>query len=134
MVVHLQVRQLQNLLTVDNKDICVKMSCYTRLMTLKYDDGKRRWNLLPWEQLEEVVKVLEHGSKKYSDDNWKTVAEGRRRYSDALMRHAIACMRGETHDEDNNPHLASIVCNALFLLWFENQEKKMKEDENAKRT
>lgn len=95
-------------------------------MTLKFDDGKLRWNLLPWKQVEEVVKVLQHGSKKYSDDNWKTVSEAKRRYSDALLRHAIAYMKGETHDEDNQPHLASVICNALFLLWFEMNDEESK--------
>lgn len=32
----------------------------------KFDKGKPRWCLLPWKEIEEVVKVLTKGSEKYS--------------------------------------------------------------------
>ena len=38
---------------------------------IKYDSGKLRWTLLPFRELEEVVKVLEKGAVKYDFDNWK---------------------------------------------------------------
>ena len=33
----------------------------------KNDDNKLRWDLLPWEEVEEIVEILTFGSKKYSD-------------------------------------------------------------------
>lgn len=36
---------------------------------LKNDDKENRRDLLPWEPLQEVVKVLTHGARKYAPDN-----------------------------------------------------------------
>ncbi|HKE56465.1 MAG TPA: dATP/dGTP diphosphohydrolase domain-containing protein [Pyrinomonadaceae bacterium] len=38
---------------------------------VKKDLGKLRWSLLPWDALEEVVKVLMFGASKYADRNWE---------------------------------------------------------------
>jgi len=86
----------------------------------KFDQEKPRWDLLPWEQVEEVVKVLTHGAKKYDDDNWQKVPDSKRRYFAALHRHLNAWHKGEKLDKDSNlPHLASVVCCALFLMWHD---------------
>lgn len=88
---------------------------------IKNDDGKLDWTLIPWEELEEVVKVLEFGAKKYSRDNWKNVSSDR--YKKAAMRHLISYIRGEEFDpESNNSHLAHLACNALFLMWKDNNQ------------
>lgn len=84
----------------------------------KHDAGKIRWSLLPWGALEEVVKVLEHGAQKYSPGNWVKVEP--ERYEEALLRHVVARQKGEKNDPDSKlSHLAHIVCDALFLIWFE---------------
>jgi hypothetical protein len=36
----------------------------------KDDSGKPRWSLLPWKQVEDIVKVMTFGSKKYADFNF----------------------------------------------------------------
>ena len=36
----------------------------------KDDAGKLRWSLIPTQALEDVVKVLTYGARKYGDDNW----------------------------------------------------------------
>jgi len=36
----------------------------------KYDEDKPRWDLLPFTEVEKVVKVLTMGAKKYADGNW----------------------------------------------------------------
>lgn len=88
----------------------------------KFDQGKPRWGLLPWAELETVVEVLTKGAEKYSDDNWKQVEHFESRYRDALMRHFSAYCKGETEDpESGKSHLAHVVCCALFLMWKENQ-------------
>ena len=84
---------------------------------MKNDDGKRRWSLLPWGALSIVVDVLESGSKKYGDWNWQTVEPFEKRYGDALLRHVVAHVSGETLDADTGlPHLAHACCCCLFLL------------------
>lgn len=90
---------------------------------IKHDKGKLDWTLLPFEQVESVVRVLDFGTQKYSRDNWKYVS--RDRYEKALMRHAIQYISGEEIDEESKePHLAHLICNALFLMWQDGQVKK----------
>ena len=90
----------------------------------KHDAEKPRWSLMP-SSIRFVIRVLEHGARKYSVDNWQAVENPRRRYFDALQRHAWAWFEGETHDpESGEHHLAHAVCCALFLIWFDEQESE----------
>lgn len=90
---------------------------------IKDDANKLRYNLLPSKELAQVVEVLDKGAKKYGVDNWKK-CDDTTRYIDALFRHLEAYRQGEMLDkEDNLHHLAHLVCNALFLLYFENNKK-----------
>ena len=90
---------------------------------MKNDENKLLWHLLPAKEIEEVVKVLTHGAQKYADNNWQIViAENPKRYEDAMLRHISDWRKGEMYDEDSGcHHLASVACNALFLLWWHNQ-------------
>jgi hypothetical protein len=84
---------------------------------VKHDAGKLRWHMLPWHALEQVVKVLEAGARKYSEGNWKSVPNARERYFDAAIRHLTAWWGGERLDlETKLPHLAHAGCCVLFLL------------------
>ena len=86
----------------------------------KDDLGKLRYDLLPPNALREVAKVLTYGAAKYAPNNWQAVDDAKARYAAALMRHFEAWRDGEILDPDSRlPHLAHVVCNALFLLWFE---------------
>lgn len=90
----------------------------------KADDGKLQWSLMPFEQLEDVVRVLMNGAKKYARDNWKK-CDDINRYKDALMRHVVSYIKGEKNDpEDNLSHLAHAMCNCLFLMYFDKRENK----------
>ena len=40
----------------------------------KDDHGKPRWDLLPWDEVEDVVKVLTKGAVKYEDDGRSALA------------------------------------------------------------
>lgn len=87
---------------------------------IKYDQEKPRWELLPFEAVEEIVKVLTYGAKKYEDDNWKKGGgfEYRRVFS-SLMRHLTAWYSGEDSDPETGfSHLAHAGCNILFLLYY----------------
>jgi len=91
---------------------------------MKFDGNKLQWDLLPFEQLEQVVKVLMEGAKKYDKDNWKYVDNSKERYMNAAMRHLVSRMKGEVIDpEFDLPHTAHAICCLLFLMWFdENKE------------
>ena len=91
----------------------------------KYDSGKDRWDLLNFEELVDVVKVLTDGAVVYGDDNWMRVKNPRRRYFAALMRHVAAWKAGEVTDKkSSHPALAHAVCCALFLMWFDKRGGK----------
>lgn len=90
----------------------------------KHDQGKPRWDLLPWGPLEEVAAVLEFGARKYAPGNWKLVRGARWRYLRAGLGHLAARARGEVRDPESGlPHLAHAVCCCLFLMWFDRKGK-----------
>jgi hypothetical protein len=99
---------------------------------LKYDglDGKQpmkdRWDLLPIECVEEVVKILTFGCEKYGPNSWQKVENGEDRYYAALMRHLSASRQGEEVDPESGlSHLSHAMCNIVFLLWFEKHTKEI---------
>lgn len=92
---------------------------------VKHDQEKLRMDLLPFDALEEIARVLTYGAKKYNPDNWKKVPNAKARYEAALLRHYAAYQRGEAKDPESGlSHLAHLGCNALFLIWLENGKKK----------
>lgn len=90
---------------------------------IKFDNGKRRWSLLPYGVINEVIDVLEFGAQKYSVDNWKCVPDHEIRYYDAAMRHINAWYELDKIDPDSGkPHLAHAICCLMFLLWIDNAQ------------
>jgi len=89
---------------------------------LKLDDGKLNWSLMPFGALQEVVKVLEFGSKKYAPNNWQYVDNADERYWNAAMRHLIAYKTESANDSETGlSHLAHAICCMLFLQHFNNE-------------
>lgn len=90
--------------------------------SVKFDQGKPRFTLIPSVELGQVAEVLAYGAKKYGDNNWR--AAGGLVYSrvfDALMRHLMAFWCGNRTDEESGlPHLAHAAVNCLFLLFYQN--------------
>jgi hypothetical protein len=83
----------------------------------KFDAGKPDYTLLPWDSVEEIVKVLDFGAKKYARDNWRHVDNAESRYLAAAFRHMAAHAKGEQNDPETGlPHLAHAGCCILFLL------------------
>lgn len=84
---------------------------------MKFDSGKLDYTLVPWDGMDEVVKVLEFGAKKYARDNWKHVEHAETRYLAAAFRHIIKYNEGEATDKETGlSHLAHATCCMLFLL------------------
>lgn len=93
---------------------------------LKYDDGKLRYSLVPPEALKGLAEVLTFGAKKYKPNSWQTVENAEERYLDALYRHLEAFRAGEIVDPESNlHHLKHALCNAAFLLHFEEQKDEV---------
>lgn len=95
------------------------------MIGVKYDQTKPRMSLMPEGILDEMLAVLEHGSAKYSDDNWQAVPGAYTRYYDAAHRHINAWWNCEDRDpESGKHHLAHAMCCLAFLMWFDKQEEK----------
>lgn len=85
----------------------------------KDDDGKLPYHLIPGDALEEVVRVLQHGAKKYGDRNWEKGMFWHRPFG-AIMRHAWRWWLGEDRDPDSGClHTACIACGAFFLIAYQ---------------
>lgn len=66
--------------------------------------------------VEAMVKVGSDGARKYTDNGWKTVPDGKARYEDALLRHLLAHLRGEVIDEESgSPHISHCMWNAAAI-------------------
>lgn len=90
----------------------------------KLDDGKLDYSLVPWKAMDEVVKVLMFGARKYSRDNWKNVTDARRRYLSAAYRHLNAVAENAEKDEESGlHHAAHAICCLVFILWLDLNEK-----------
>ena len=90
----------------------------------KLDSDKPRFSLIPQGTLQPVVRVLEFGAKKYSENNWRNVENARTRYFDAAHRHIDAYWHGEKKDvETGESHLAHAICCLMFLLAMESDKK-----------
>lgn len=87
-------------------------------------DDKMRWDLLPMQEIEDIVRVYHLGAKKYAENSWQNVSNGFERYRAALMRHMMAYIDGERYDmELGVNHLASVAWNAIALLWYDKHGK-----------
>lgn len=94
----------------------------------KYDGEKLRWDLIPWDAMEEVAKVYTLGAKKYADRNWEKGIHYNR-IMRALLGHAIDYYLRKDYDDDNGQHhMASVVWNALALLTYDKRGMKSFDD------
>lgn len=77
---------------------------------IKYDQGKLQWDLMPFDLLEEELRVWMFGAKKYEAHNWRKGMPMTQGFN-ALMRHLVAFMNGEDKDpESGETHLAHAAC------------------------
>ena len=90
----------------------------------KNDSDKLRYDLLPFDCLNEIIRVLMYGAGKYGDFDWQNVPDAKQRYFAALMRHLVTWWTGEKLDKESGlNHLAHACCCLFFLLWFERKGK-----------
>lgn len=96
-------------------------------------DGKLRWDLLPLEEIEDVVKVYTAGSKKYGDNTWQLLDNGYQRYKAAMFRHLLEYEKGNKIDADTGcQHLAQVAWNAIALLWLDKHGRGKIHESNGK--
>lgn len=91
----------------------------------KFDAGKLDYTLVPFEALDEIVKVLMFGAQKYERENWRHVDNAMQRYAAAAFRHLTAYSKGEANDPETGvSHLAHAGCCILFMLGVEKQHER----------
>lgn len=85
----------------------------------KHDNGKAGMDLVPYDAIVEVAKVLDFGAKKYSPGNWAKGIEFSRLIA-AAERHLGELKEGRDIDPESGlNHSAHIACNILFLIWMQ---------------
>lgn len=85
--------------------------------------GKTRLELVLPSTIEWLGRIRTYGVQKYKNpDNWKKVPKDQ--YVGAAMRHFEKYRKGEyLDDESGMPHLAHTMCNLMFLLDMEDNER-----------
>ena len=97
---------------------------------IKPEDTKPKYDLLPPDALDEVVKALTFGAEKHAPKGWERGTRWGKYFSSA-MHHAWAFWRGETEDEESGLHpLAHAICCLLFLLAYD--MRKVGDDDRSK--
>jgi hypothetical protein len=104
----------------------------------RYNSGKRKWSLVDFTSLEEMVECLEFGAEKYGDWNWKKGLPTTE-ICESLLRHTFSYLNGEDKDSESGiSHIGHILCNAMFLNYvqknlqdkFDNRYKHVEKHEN----
>lgn len=101
---------------------------------MKYDNGKPRFELLPFDVLEAVARIFTQGAKKYSDRNWERGLEYGRCYG-AALRHLTDFWNAKlnqsdaiNHDDGNESSLDHAITELMFLSAFEKRRMKSFDD------
>jgi hypothetical protein len=82
---------------------------------LKYDQSKPRMDLLDFDALEGLAKVLTFGANKYAAHNWRK-GISYSRLTAAMLRHLAALQKGEDIDPESGlPHIDHLGCCWMFL-------------------
>lgn len=86
---------------------------------VKFDQGKRRVDLVPTEAINALADVLTAGAVKYGRDNWRKGMDWSRVYG-AAQRHMLAFWGGDDIDEESGmPHLWHALTNMAFLVSYQ---------------
>ena len=104
-----------------------------KVAATKHDGGKTDWSLLPWDAVEEIIKVLQFGAGKYSPWNWAENGGFKfNRLFNSSMRHFVAWFwrREDLDPETGISHMAHLGCNVLFLLHYVLNGKTFKNNDN----
>ena len=82
-------------------------------------------DLVDYDIVNEIGKVLTYGAKKYSPNSWQTIDDAENRYFAALLRHLFAYRKGEILDPESGlPHMSHAAANVMFLNYFQTNKKE----------
>ena len=85
---------------------------------LHKDEGKTRWDLMPWECLEEIAQVFTFGCTKYAERNWENgIHTGR--LIGSVFRHIYEWLMGRDVDNESGiHHLSHAAWNIMAIRWM----------------
>lgn len=92
-----------------------------RFPGMKDNKRKARWDLVPFEPLDQLAALYTVGAFKYEDHGWKKMdpAEGIIAFSAAAMRHRVKIARGEDLDQETGlSHWTAVAWNDIACLYF----------------
>jgi len=96
----------------------------------RYNTGKLRWDLVDWEGIEEMLKVLEFGANKYAANNWQKGLH-KKEILESTQRHLIKLFQDEEVDQESQLHHAGhIMCNMMFYLYHDRHSSFVSERNN----
>lgn len=91
----------------------------------KFDSGKPGMDMVPYDGIVEVAKVLDFGAKKYAPGNWSKGIELSRLLA-AAERHIGEFKEGRDVDPESGlGHLGHAACNLLFAIWMMKHRPEM---------
>lgn len=86
-----------------------------------------RYDLIPFEALEEIAKVFHYGAEKYTPNNWKNLDfDSEQSPIEHGIRHFYKSTTLLKGSDERIRQLAKAAANAIFQIWHEVQVRKEK--------
>ncbi len=84
----------------------------------RHNQWKLQWHLVPFEDLESMVRVFEYWANKYSPNNWKK-GFPKEQLLDCAMRHLTELYNWKEYDvgESEQSHAAHVMTNMIMYLY-----------------
>lgn len=97
---------------------CIRMKSTNNIARFvgeaKRTDRKPRFDLIPFEFLEAVARVLSSGAVKSGPYNWK---RGQKDFFLDAWNHAFVHLQKFKEGDASEDHLAHLDCNVAFMIW-----------------
>lgn len=92
----------------------------------KFDNWKSNVELIPWNVLMEVGKILWFWKEKYWKNNWQKLEDFEDRYIWAALRHIYQHQDWEKRDQESwMLHLSHALTNLIFLVFKELEKDEL---------
>lgn len=101
---------------------------------IKHDQEKDPWQLVPWDAVRCITKILAFGSRKYQPRNWENGMNWDRLFRAAIEHLTSWFQTGKPDPETGYSHLWHAGCCVLFLIAYElrgigNDNRPLSEDD-----
>jgi hypothetical protein len=111
------MQELQKETETENiKPLCRTLESKSKTTNIVKDTtGKIPWEIFPFEEAEQAVKVFEYGASKYGAPFYYRCGIDTKLLAAAVIRHATAILNDEPIDADSGcSHFAHIAANGLM--------------------